>query len=538
VTSDPRFRIVNRAINPLLDDLPLWMRKYREDQAKAIWDVVAAFDRGERVVVVEAPTGSGKSLIGETVRRLVNPGKRTLYVCSGKGLQDQLARDFPYGKVLKGRSNYPTNNFADSYPEVSCADCTASGGDKPQCRWCGFKSACPYETAKKIALLGPLSVVNYSYLLTEANGPGRFSDNELVIADEADVIESELMNHVAVDISPRRAARYKWESPTKVTVAASWAEWFDRIIPDIEKRISRLPQYSDDVAAVKERSYLVGLLEKSSAIRKGLNEDGHPWVYTGRDERITFRPSRIDSLGQAAFWRHSEKWLLMSATVISADEMLTSLGWTGPYTVVRMGSSFPIENRRVIVRPVADMGRKGQDEGRPKVAAMCRDIAARHPTERMLLHTVSYDLTKYLADAMRGMGREVFSYGRSIDRDSALQQYLSTENSILVAPSMDRGVDLPGDACRVQIIVKAPFPYLGDRQVSARLHSPGGQAWFTVNTVRTIVQMTGRAVRSADDYAVTYILDSQFVSNVYNRGRQYLPSWWRDALTIERVGGR
>jgi Rad3-related DNA helicase len=50
-----------------------------------------------------------------------------------------------------------------------------------------------------------------------------------------------------------------------------------------------------------------------------------------------------------------------------------------------------------------------------------------------------------------------------------------------------------------------------------------------VATIRTLVQMTGRGVRSADDWAVTYVLDGSFYK-VLKDNRGLLPKWWREAL--------
>lgn len=57
--------------------------------------------------------------------------------------------------------------------------------------------------------------------------------------------------------------------------------------------------------------------------------------------------------------------------------------------------------------------------------------------------------------------------------------------------------------------------------------------WYAVQAIRTMVQMTGRGVRSADDWAVSYILDSQFMSNIWGKRRQLLPSWWVEALDMK-----
>jgi Rad3-related DNA helicase len=98
---------------------------------------------------------------------------------------------------------------------------------------------------------------------------------------------------------------------------------------------------------------------------------------------------------------------------------------------------------------------------------------------------------------------------------------------VLLAPSLERGVDLPKDQCGVIIIAKVPYPSIGDKQVNTRLYStPNGQLWFQVQTVRAIVQSTGRGMRSADDFCISYILDKQFAKIP----KELLPGYWKEAI--------
>ncbi len=113
-----------------------------------------------------------------------------------------------------------------------------------------------------------------------------------------------------------------------------------------------------------------------------------------------------------------------------------------------------------------------------------------------------------------------------------LEGFKADERSlVLISPSMDRGVDLPEDLCRFVVLLKVPYPYLGDIQISRRLYSAkDGPLWYAIQTIRTIVQATGRGVRSEDDYCISYILDEQF-GRLYREYTGMFPRWWRDALT-------
>jgi ATP-dependent DNA helicase DinG len=129
--------------------------------------------------------------------------------------------------------------------------------------------------------------------------------------------------------------------------------------------------------------------------------------------------------------------------------------------------------------------------------------------------------------------RTVLSYTTASEREKRLEHYKATERAVILAPSFDRGIDLPGDLCRVQIVAKVPYPSLGDKQVSARLYSAGGQTWFNMETIRTLCQMFGRGMRKPDDWCWTYILDEQ-VNKLLQMCRGLFP---RDVLdAIQQAG--
>ena len=50
------------------DSLPEWVREIRPHQRDAVDQAIEEFEAGKKCVVIDAPTGSGKTLIGELVR--------------------------------------------------------------------------------------------------------------------------------------------------------------------------------------------------------------------------------------------------------------------------------------------------------------------------------------------------------------------------------------------------------------------------------------------------------------------------------------
>lgn len=510
--------------------LPSWCGSLRPHQRIAIHQILKEFETND-VVVLDAPTGSGKTLIGYVVAKALQA--RALYLCHSLALQDQFVKDFPEAKVLKGRSNYPTANFPErfgGFTNLSAADCTANG-ENP-CQWCNSKSSCPYEIAKVEAMQSPLAVLNGAYFLTEANGPGRFSSADLIVWDECDTIESDLLRYVEVQVPD-------WLNlgkPEKVTKPESWRLWVEQSLPKIQKKKAELNPQSlfetePDVKRLRRFKRVEQIEQQLKQLHKTLTnndaEHDDQWVLDHRD-KVTFRPVKVNSFGEEKIWRHGKKWLLMSASVISPHVLMDSLGYNGSFSYVKVPATFPPENRLVLVRGCGSMARNNLENSKKNLQKMIRRIRLDHHDSRILIHSVSYALSDIIVEALDGLPN-VYTYTESRGKEEALRKYLSAPASTLIAPSMDRGVDLPGDACRVQVIAKVPYPNLGDKQISARLYTRGGQAWYGTQTVRTLVQMTGRGVRSKDDHCLTYILDSDFLGFL-SKNRNLFPKWWIDSL--------
>src|SRR5215467_10651225 len=75
----------------------------RDKQSYVLKEIDAAFTSGYEYIVLEAPTGFGKSPVAIATALTLG----TSYICtSAKDLQTQYARDFPFLKVAKGKNNF------------------------------------------------------------------------------------------------------------------------------------------------------------------------------------------------------------------------------------------------------------------------------------------------------------------------------------------------------------------------------------------------------------------------------------------------
>lgn len=523
---------------------PEWLTAgagFRPWQLDAHAEIMEHYYEGADVVILDAPTGAGKTLIAEMVRRTLaeNQG-RAIYVCDSLGLMDQFKKSFPYANPLKGRTNYSTLNMP--FPTYTAGDCDRRQvEDKMEfrCSWCTNTELCPYQAAKRVASASPIPVTNTAYLVSETNrGRGDLiRKRDLVIVDEADTLESILMGQVSLEISERMVNRLGILPPKKGTHLTTHQTWLGTTVPRaVNDRLKQLVG-KDDLKSIREVKELERLQRRLFNFRLVDNDNGIEWVRDNSGPAI-WKPVRVSSFGESMLWSRAPRWLLMSASVVSSQEMIDSLGLDGrDVRTVSMGSPFPVDNRRICVAPIASVTSKDREESWPKIARALKRLVeegdANH--QRILVHAVSYQFTEFLISqllmTLKDGGRDLFRYQHSGEKDIAVEGWLRSKNGIMIAPSLDRGWDFPDDACRIQVIAKVPFPYLGDPQIAARLNSPGGQRWYTTQAIRSMIQMSGRAVRSETDHAATYVLDAAFV-DIVKKNKSLLPAWWADAIDM------
>jgi ATP-dependent DNA helicase DinG len=535
-------RLVNRSLNPLLTTLPAKFSTIHDYQVEAVVKIVDAFDNGAKVVVLDAPTGSGKTLIAEIVRRELET--RSVYVCHNKELQGQFQADFDYSSVLYGRSNYqPTSR--QLVKGVSCEDCDWDK-DRGSCSLCPVRNECPYQRALQKAIRSSVPVLNSAYWLTSVQNPrSPFKERGLTILDECDTVEGVLTGQVEIYVSDARQKQWKIPPPDKLTKEDSYVDWGNRVIANTLPILRKLEESDSlDIKAARELRACRSLVSNVQGMVYGIESGGERWVYCGgagssrrRGDAISFKPVTVSRFGKERVWEKDSRFLLMSGTVVSSGMLVKGLGWDEGYVDVKVESQFHARNRQVVVRPVADMTRKGQNEsgrrGQEAIDRCLHELLGRHAEERVLIHSVSYRLAQSVLGICRD--RPTFTYRMASDRSAAIADFRRTDGAVLVAPSADRGVDFPGAACRVQIILKVPFLSLGDKQTSERLYNtPDGKVWYNVQVARSLMQMVGRAVRSKDDWATTYVLDAHFVV-WYKSWGHLLPQWFRKGIRFEKA---
>lgn len=514
---------------PLGLKLPPKFAEWREHQ---LLSVMRVHGSSKDCFLLDAPTGSGKSVTAAAVQRLSK--EKELYLCTTKLLQEQLLADFPYARTLFGRSNYPCAKAPHLFPSVSADSCTMDKLSN-----CSLSHRCPYMIAKRKALDADLAVLNMSYFLHEANYAGSFCGYNTVVIDEADTVEGQLMNFVELVVTKKQLDRLGIPPPRHKTKFESWVEWAhptmaaaSRELDSLEDAISSKDDWSTiNFEDLKRMSQLKRLASKLRFFVKNVD---NTWVWYPEEERWSFKPVWVSKYSDNSLWKHGKKFVCMSATILDPVQMdrnvgITLSGKTRDYH--QLPSLFPKENRPIYYRPEANMTFKTMNIALPMLVKGVNSLLEEYPKDKVLIHAVSYNVREYLMKNLSARSR-LISHNTQ-DRVEKLEQFKkSSQPLVLISPSMDRGVDLPEDQCRVIIIAKVPYPSLGDPQVKKRVYaSKDGNAWYAYHTIASIVQMAGRGVRSKTDWASTYILDEQF-GRLFDYYKNMFPGWFLEALVF------
>lgn len=505
-------------------------RTFRTGQAEALERARAAFEAGKRFVVVEAPTGSGKSAIAVTLAREAN----SAYVLTNqKILQHQYVTDFPDLALMKGRSNY---DCLVAPTHAAAAPCIA-GRRFPAC------DDCPYFTAKDVAMAANVTTLNYAYFLAELNYAGGFKDRELLVLDEAHNAEGALMGFVQVYLSEPLLLRAGIDLPLPPNLGEEQLfEFAEALLPELRRRASEVElelakegtQSSAGVERLRVKQWLDTTVERVTILLDTHFGGDVEWVperFRGQGgEVLVFKPVDVAPLAEPFLFTYGERVLMLSATILDAPTFLRSLGIEPEEAeIIRVPSSFPPENRPIEVVPSARLTRHHLDKDLPKLVAAIAELARRHEDEKGIIHAHSYRIANYVAANLPEEVRwRVLTHTGAEGRDHALARHLEGDApTILLTPSMTEGIDLADDRARWQVLCKVPYPNLGDRQVAARMQRD--RDWYDWRTTLAVVQAYGRTVRSETDHAVTYLLDADF-PNFIRRQQRRLPDWFLEAL--------
>lgn len=511
--------------------------------------VIAAACSDKRFVILNAPTGTGKSSIAMGVASLL--GGRSLYLTQTKGLQAQLTTDFsPMGLAeIKGQANYPCLYFE----EPDRTNYHLPGCDEGPCHAnvpCIFRdTSCYYYSAVRRASKSNLVNANYSYWMhtrrfSEPFVIGKF-DN--LILDEAHDAAQSLADFVQIYIDRSEVSKLLDLAIPGGSSIDEWVEWarhdaLPRCKTALEGTAALVSLSNSGVATLRRLKrlddHLTGLAYAMDWKRvdapdppawvPGTTTD---WVIEEHKDGVTFQPVWASGYAEAYLFAGIPRVFLVSATVTPKDAQYLGIP-RDDLEYLEYPSPFKREIRPVFSVPTVRVGRKmvlGEERIWVNRIDQIIEKEAIDKNHKGIIHSVSYDRAQLIfamskhSDIIEIHDRKKAKY--------AIERYRRADPPyVLLSPSVSTGWDFPMDEARFQIIAKMPFIDSRPAVIGARARAD--RQYLDYVALVTLIQMCGRGVRSEDDYCITYIIDDNFGDWFYRRNRKLIPKWFRSALHI------
>jgi ATP-dependent DNA helicase DinG len=554
----------------------------RDKQQKILSEIEQALKSGFKHIFLEAPTGFGKSPVAIALARYLGSS----HICTAtKDLQTQYSRDFPFVREVKGKSNFLCLVKCDMSLEETCEYGPCMKDDGYDCiyktKMTDYKAEgegtkyeiidldsfakkkyidnmksqskiidlewkpCHYYHQKWIAARSSHTIYNYKYFLSDLFYSGNIHQRKLLVLDEAHTIESEVADFRSFIIYRDALIRLipKLQFPNKMEYnIETWIDFGTELRKELLKFIDKA---SDAVEGNKsyepytEKNLIDALTKEKNvaAVIEDMKCNRNNWIVTNVEKnssnqlkRVVLTPLNVsnyfnDILSMGAVT------LFMSATILSKNYLCKVIGLKPDQVqFIRVEQSeFPVKNRPVYLMNVAWLNAKTIGQSLPSITNAVNNIMSIHKNEKGIIHTTSYSQLQFIKDNIsKENTARLIETGPMYDRNEILQKHSqTTKPTVLISPSLYLGVDLKDYLSRFQIIVKVPYPDLTDRKISAMKERD--PKWYNWNTILRLVQAYGRSIRSKDDFANTYILDSS-ISYLIRNAREMLPKWFLDAI--------
>jgi Rad3-related DNA helicase len=184
------------------------MYKLRESQKNVLSQVDQALANGKKHIFIEAPTGTGKSIIGlELAKRYQNlfPETNAFLLTAEKILQKQYEETISEHGVegavsISGIDNYKCNLNGEKFSLGVCK--TMGMGNSKALSSLSCATTCDYLQKWSQAQVSPVAIFNYSYYFIQMNYVlpkmkeyAPFQTRSLVVADEAHRLPDLLEEH-------------------------------------------------------------------------------------------------------------------------------------------------------------------------------------------------------------------------------------------------------------------------------------------------------------------------------------------------------
>jgi Rad3-related DNA helicase len=472
----------------------------RQQQQEILSQVEEYWDSTD-VFVIEASVAVGKSRVAMCIASWASKvkGMPANILTPQNILVDQYKKDFPNTFILEKKEKQRCRAYIETTPhkEGNCSyHHKVTGEHCPDC---------PYiKRVKQAHKVAYMVCNNHVYLAHKLYKPvAIFDECHNILKLMQDLCAKKLWGH-----------DYLW--PSTLSSYGQFRDWVEKHeARETDKNLKAIW----DCLSTGNMRYLVEL---------GTEE------YRGEDSPVLKLLPLDVSNEKPLLWPSKgkngvQKVVLMSATVNEVD--IAALGLDKRrIRYIKTGSPIPVENRPVVVRPILNMSMAGQEQGIP---ALMRFVEQQQDiTEGKGIVHVTYSV----AEQLRAINlRSTIKFHDRNDKSKAYFEWREShpeEKQVLIASGFDEGIDLAGPEFTWQVIGKVKFPSLEEPVWRhCLMENPSRYYW---ETLRSLIQATGRICRTPNDYGITFIVDKQF-NWLYSEGMRHklLPAWFQEGLIFD-----
>jgi len=453
-------------------------------------------------------------------------GKRALILTSTKALQDQIMADFSCFDIVdvRGQSAYPCLHE----PTVTCEEGVCHIGYE-----CLLKTnGCLYYDAVRRAKTAQIVVTNYAFWLTSARIGDTIGKFDLLILDEAHDAPEWVTKSISASI-PESISKDINKTVPDGNDPSRWKMWSSEIIGIVQSELKRMESKSSDgyhsissaSKAMRLRKY-----ERSLVNIIGLSHENMTVDRESLGGYAIIEPISAVGLAEKMLFRDINKVILTSATV--RMKTLKMMGVEdSKITIHEYPSSFPSSRRPVIYIPTVRVQHDMTEMDIHRWISQMDNIMRTRKDRKGIIHSVSYARSKQIMAISENKNYMITHDRRSLK--SAIQHFRDADPPcIMVSPSMVTGYDFPYDQCEYQIISKIGFPDTRSVSMQARVKRDNEYAYYI--TMLSIVQASGRGMRSKDDQCEVFIVDDHW-SWFVNRWKKFAPAWFLESCTSSRT---
>ncbi len=291
---------------------------------------------------------------------------------------------------------------------------------------------------------------------------------------------------------------------------------------------------------------LSGLARRINEIDTNLNQlvseplaDFVYWVETqarvngpGGNNRLALQsaPLHIGSLMEQFLWHEKTSVILTSATLTTAGEFDYLRGRLNADEAdeLMVGSPFDYENSALLYL-VNDIPEPVDAHGHQRMTEAALVKLAKATGGRLMALFTSYTQLRKTSQAISPILAEaniqVYEQGEGASPNALLESFKGAGNAVLLGTrAFWEGVDIPGEALSVLVIVKLPFDVPSDPIVAARAET-FDDPFNEYNVPEAILRFRqgfGRLIRTQSDRGVVVILDRRVLTKRY--GKDFLVS--------------